>query len=36
MFIASQLALIALGGLLPQRMWRSEAVPAGFEPVRAR
>jgi ABC-type transport system involved in cytochrome c biogenesis permease subunit len=35
MFIFSQLALIALGGLLPQRMWRSNAVAAGFEPVRA-
>ena len=36
MFICSQIALIALGALLPHRMWRSEVVPAGFEPVRAK
>ena len=33
-FIFSQLALIGIGWLLPQRMWRSQVIPNGFEPVR--
>ena len=35
-FIFSQLALIALGGLLPERMWRSNVAPVGFDPVAKR
>ena len=34
MFIFSQLALIGIGWLLPQRIWRSNVVAPAFEPVR--